>query len=356
MRILIVTDAWPPQVNGVVRTLQTVGRKLSALGHTVKYLTPEGRKGWAIPSYPEIKLSFVGASGIGKEIDAFAPDAIHIATEGPLGWAARRACKRRNIPFTTSFHTQFAQYAEARLRVPGIGRAIWSILRPFHNAGHAVMAPAASISKQLESLGFANVKTWTRGVDHQLFKPGPRDYFSLPRPIMLLAGRVVIDKNIDAFLALDMPGTKVVVGDGPDRKAFEAKYPAAVFTGYLYEDNYARALAAADVFVFPSLTDTFGLVMIEAMACGTPVAAFNVASPVDVVEVGVTGELDQDLAAAITRALVLDRKTVQQAATKFTWDRVAEMFESWLVPIAHPAAVAETDAEAGTANAVLHLR
>lgn len=333
MRILIVTDAWPPQVNGVVRTLQTVGQQLRKLGHDIHYMTPEGRRVWGMPSYKEIEISLVGSRQIGREIDEFAPDAIHIATEGPLGWAARRACLRRDLPFTTSFHTRFAEYAQLRVPVPGVDRIIWRLLRHFHKHSHAVMTPSLTISKLLVEHGFKNVQTWTRGVDHKVFKPGPRDYFKLPRPIMVLSGRVIIDKNIDAFLKLDLPGTKVVIGDGPDRKALESRYPEAVFTGFLHEHTYAHALASADCFLFPSLTDTFGLVMVEAMACGTPVAAFNVPSPVDVVEDGITGCLDVDLTSAITRALALDRTIVQTAAQKFTWEKTAQMFENWLVKI-----------------------
>jgi glycosyltransferase involved in cell wall biosynthesis len=333
MRILIVSDAWPPQVNGVVRTLQTVGRELGKRGHEVCYITPEGHRTWAIPSYPEIKLSLVGSSAIGREIDAIKPQAIHIATEGPLGWAARRACLRRSLPFTTSFHTRFAEYIETRLLIPGIGGLMWRLLRHFHSPSRAVMTPTATIAKELETRKFVNVKVWTRGVEHGKFNNLPRDYFSLPRPIILYAGRVVKEKNIEAFLGLATPGTKVVVGDGPERKLYEDRHPAVVFTGYLVEDTYAHAMSSADVFVFPSLTDTFGLVMIEAMACGTPVAAFNVASPIDVVESGVTGELDGDLSIAVASALKLDRDGVRRGATKFTWERVAEMFESWLVPL-----------------------
>jgi glycosyltransferase involved in cell wall biosynthesis len=333
MRILIVSDAWPPQVNGVVRTLQTVGRELGKRGHEVHYITPEGHRTWAIPSYPEIRLSLVGASVIGREIDAIKPEAIHIATEGPLGWAARRACLRRGLPFTTSFHTRFAEYIETRLPIPGVGGLMWRLLRLFHSPSRAVMTPTATIANELEARKFVNVKVWTRGVEHSKFNNLPRDYFSLPRPVVLYAGRVVKEKNMEAFLNLETPGTKVVVGDGPERKLYEDKHPAVVFTGYLGEEIYARALASADVFVFPSLTDTFGLVMIEAMACGTPVAAFNVASPIDVVESAITGELDEDLSIAVAAALKLDRDGVRRGAAKFTWKRVAEMFESWLVPV-----------------------
>lgn len=333
MRILIVTDAWLPQVNGVVKTLSTIGQELGKRGHDIHFMTPEGRRSWPMPSYPEIRLTFSGARAIGAEIDALAPDAVHIATEGPLGWAARNACLARGWPFTTSFHTRFAEYAEARLPLPGVARAAWAYMRYFHKPSRAVMVPTASIGKELEARRFSNVKTWTRGVDHNLFKPWPRGYLDLPRPVMVLAGRVAIEKNIETFLKLDLPGTKLIVGDGPDRKALTAKYPQAVFTGYRLDADFARTLADADVFVFPSLTDTFGLVMVEAMACGTPVAAFNVPSPIDVVVPGVTGELDGDLTQATTRALKLDRAKVHNAARNFTWPRTAEMFESWLIRI-----------------------
>lgn len=333
MRILIVTDAWQPQVNGVVRTLQTVGEELRKESHEVHYISPQGRKVWPMPGYNEIELSLVGHRAIGREIENLKPDAIHIATEGPLGWAARRACLRRRLPFTTSFHTRFAEYAQLRVPVPGVAAFFWFLLRRFHRHSRAVMTPTRTISLLLESRGFTNVQTWTRGVNHDVFKPWARDYFNLPRPVIVISGRVIIEKNIEAFLNLDVPGTKVVIGDGPDRQMLQQKYPTAVFTGYLREESYGKALASADCFVFPSLTDTFGLVMIEAMACGTPVAAFNVPSPVDVVEEGVTGCLDADLAAAISRALKLDRAMVQAASLIFTWARTAKMFHSWLVPI-----------------------
>ena len=345
MRILIVTDAWPPQINGVVRTLQTVGNELTKLGHVVEFVVPEGRRVVRVPNYKEIELSIVGARTIGREIDAFKPDAIHIATEGPLGWAARRACLRRKLPFTTSFHTRFAEYAQARIAIPGTAKFFWRVLRRFHKHSQAVMTPSLTITRLLESHGFANVKTWTRGVDHSTFKKMERDYFDLPRPLMLVSGRVIIDKNIEAFLSLDLPGTKIVVGDGPDRAMMEEKFPNAVFTGFLHEKTYAHALASADCFVFPSLTDTFGLVMIEAMACGTPVAAFNVPSPIDVIKQGETGYMDEDLGLAITKALKLSRAKVQKGAKEFTWEKTAKMFESWLVQIQygekqHPVALA----------------
>ncbi len=352
MRILIVTDAWPPQVNGVVRTITSVGRQLQKTGHDVRFVTPEGRKTWPMPFYPEILLSRATSAEIAIEIDGFGPDAIHIATEGPLGWAARRVCIRRGMPFTSSFHTRFAECISGKLPIPGLNRMIWKLLQIFHRHSKAVMASATTISRQLESYGFVNVKTWTRGIDHSVFTPRARDSFNLPRPILLVSGRVSSEKNIEALLNAKIRGTKVVVGDGPDRAMLAAKFPDAVFTGYLHEEDYANALSAADVFVFPSRVDTFGLVMIEAMACGTPVAAFDVASPVDVVERGVTGELDGNLASAIERALKLDRKGVHEAARKFTWERTAEMFESWLVRFDHAAlGLPETGGEP-----LVHLR
>ncbi len=349
MRILIVTDAWPPQINGVVRTLQTVGKELTKRGHEVHFFTPEGRRVLRVPSYKEIELALVGARTIGREIDKLQPDAIHIATEGPLGWAARRACLRRKLPFTTSFHTRFAEYAEARIPIPGTAKFFWNVLRNFHKHSQAVMTPSLTISNLLESKGFKNVKTWTRGVDHGTFKIMPRDYFSLPRPLMVVSGRVIIDKNIEAFLRLDLPGTKIVIGDGPDRKMMEEKFPNAVFTGFLREQTYAHALSSADCFVFPSLTDTFGLVMVEAMACGTPVAAYNVSSPIDVVKHGETGFMDEDLSVAIAESLKLDRKKVQTGSKQFTWENTAGMFESWLVKIS-PQTPAQSFKNSSTAS------
>ncbi len=331
MRILIVTDAWPPQVNGVVRTLQTVGAKLRGFGHEVLYITPEGRRSWALPGYREIELARTNARTIGNEIIMLQPDAIHIATEGPLGWAARRACRRLKLPFTSSFHTRFAEYIGQR--VPGSARLIWGLLRRFHRHSAAVMVPTPTIANLLEQRGFKNVKVWTRGVDHSVFHPQTRDSLNFPRPILLLAGRVVGDKNLEAFLDLAVPGTKVIIGDGPQRPQLEVKYPAARFLGYVKETELARHMSAADCFVFPSHTDTFGLVMIEAMACGTPVAAFKVPSPVDVIIEGRSGALHDDLAQAIAKALTLDRNIVHTEAQQFTWERTARMFEEWLQKI-----------------------
>lgn len=333
MRILIATDAWSPQVNGVVRTLTALIAELRQRGHHVTALTPEGRRSLPLPFYTEIGLTRVTAKEIGREIDEARPDAIHIVTEGPIGWAARKACLRRGLPFTTAFHTRFAEYAAARLPVPGVRELGWLILRHFHRPSRAVMVPTQRVAGELASRGFKNLKVWTRGVDRTLFRPYDEDILDYPRPILLYAGRLAIEKGIEDFLRLDVPGTKILVGDGPERAILEPRYPDAVFLGYRKNGNYARILAAADVLVFPSRTDTFGLVMLEAMASGTPVAAYDVPSPCDVIAHGITGCLDSDLGRAVASALKLNRAAVVEGASRFSWPKTADMFESWLVPI-----------------------
>lgn len=333
MRIAIVTDAWFPQVNGVVRTLAAVSAELVKRGHEVKVFSPQGRWTLPMPFYPEIRLALTGSKALGREISAFAPDALYIATEGPLGWAARKHCRRNSIPFTSGFHTRFADYLALRLPLPGLADASWSMLRRFHAASETVLVPTSSIARDLETRGFDNVTVWTRGVDHTLFRPRERDAIDLPRPISLCAGRLAPEKNIEAFLGLDLPGTKLVIGDGPHRSELERRFPDTVFLGFRFDKDLAHIMASADVFVFPSLTDTFGLVMLEAMACGTPVAAFDVPSPIDVVQEGVTGALDKHLKLAILRAMTLDREKVHQGSLLFTWERTAQIFEESLRPI-----------------------
>ena len=332
MRILIVTDAWSPQVNGVVRTLNALIGELRAKGHDVRTIDPDGRPSWPMPLYREITLTGTSVAQMTAEIAAIAPDALHIATEGPLGWTARRVCLREGLRFTTGFHTRFAEYAAARLPLPGVLSLGWQVLRQFHRPSQAVMVPTKSIGAELERRAFSNVRIWTRGVDRSLFKPHARDRLDLPRPILLYAGRLAVEKGIDDFIRLKTSGTKVLAGDGPERARLERLAPDAHFLGFLHGEDYARTLAAADVMVFPSRTDTFGLVMLEAMACGTPVAAYNAPSPLDVVEDGVTGAIAETLEESVTRALTLDRAGVCEGSMRFSWKSCADMFESWLVP------------------------
>ena len=287
MRIAIVTDAWYPQVNGVVRTLSAVADELRKRGHDVHILSPEGRRTLPMPLYPEIRLALTGSQAIGREITTLKPDAIYIATEGPLGWGARAHCRRARLPFISGFHTRFADYITLRLPLPGLAQASWGMLRKFHAASQTVLVPTRSIAADLEARGFTNVKVWTRGVDHALFKPYPRESLDLKRPISLYVGRLAPEKNIEAFLSLDLPGTKAVIGDGPQRAELEKKFPDAVYLGFRFGEELARMVSSADVFVFPSLTDTFGIVLLEALASGLPIAAFpvtvTIAIPVAVV-------------------------------------------------------------------------
>lgn len=332
MRILIATDAWYPQVNGVVRTLNAVIGELRARGHEVHTINPEGRPSRPMPFYSEISLTSTSVAQMTHEIASIRPDVIHIATEGPLGWTARRACLRAGLRFTTGFHTRFAEYAAARIPLPGVLQLGWKILQQFHKPSQAVMVPTKSIGSELGRRRFDNVRIWTRGVDRTLFKPYARDHLDLPRPIVLYAGRLAIEKGIDDFMALKTSGSKVLVGDGPERQRLERLNPDAHFLGFRHGEDYARTLASADVMVFPSRTDTFGLVMLEAMACGTPVAAYNAPSPLDVVEDGVTGCIADTLEGAVARASLLDRDMVQKGSMHFSWQKCAAMFESWLVP------------------------
>jgi glycosyltransferase involved in cell wall biosynthesis len=326
---MIVTDAWFPQTNGVVRTLSQTAEWLRRFGHQVRMLTPQDFRSIACPTYPEIRLSLLPRKIVARNIAEFSPHALHIATEGPLGLAARRYCQRHQMRFTTSYHTQFPQYLRARFPIP-VGFSYWALHR-FHGAAVRCMVSTRSLRDELQSRGFRNLATWQRGVDTGVFKPGPKDFLDLPRPVAAYVGRVAVEKNIEAFLRMPWHGSKIVIGDGPERGRLQAIYPEAVFTGYKFGEELAKHLAAADIMVFPSLTDTFGLVNLEAMACGVPVAAYPVSGPIDVIEDGVTGALDNDLGAAARRALTLDPKACRAHALRRGWDASSREFEGNLV-------------------------
>lgn len=333
MRILIASDAWSPQVNGVVTTLKATRAELEARGNEVAMLTPDLFRSMPCPTYPEIRLALARPAAIARHIEAFRPDAIHIATEGPIGIVARRWCKRRGIAFTTAYHTQFPDYVAARTPLPA--SLVWQYVRRFHAPARHVLASTPSIRDELKQQGVGHVAHWGRGVDLSLFQPegaAHPAFADLPRPILLSVGRVAVEKNLSAFLECDVPGTKVVVGDGPARAELEARHPDVLFLGKLVGEPLAAAYRGADVFVFPSLTDTFGLVMIEAMACGTPVAAFPVTGPCDIV-CEESGALDEDLAAAIRRALLCDRQAVTRIGGKHSWSTATDQFVAALAPI-----------------------
>ncbi|MCA3350250.1 MAG: glycosyltransferase family 1 protein [Roseomonas sp.] len=332
MRILIVSDAWFPQVNGVVRTLSVVADKLTAMGDTVEVIGPDRFRNLPMPGYAEIRLAIAPKRRLAQLVADFAPEIIHIATEGPLGWAMRGLCRRNKWPFTTAFHTRFPEYLEARTRIPADWS--WRVMRRFHEAGDGTFAATASLRQELARRGFTKIRAWTRGVDLEKFNPASRDEWpDLPRPVFLYAGRVAIEKNIEAFLALDLPGSKVVVGDGPALPALRQKFPEVTFTGYRENGALARSYAGADVFVFPSRTDTFGLVLLEALAAGTPVAAFPVTGPIDVITDERVGALDDDLRAACLKALDCDRSMARRHAEAWSWDACVAQFRAALVPI-----------------------
>jgi 1,2-diacylglycerol 3-alpha-glucosyltransferase/glucuronosyltransferase len=328
MKILIATDAWHPQVNGVVRTLSHMASEAPGLDATVEFLTPNEFRTLPMPSYPEIRLALTTAGAVERKLDAIAPDAIHIATEGPIGHAMRRVCIRRGLPFTTSFHTLFPDYLAERLPLPErwTREAAWAWLRRFHSAGAAVMAATPTLATELSERGFKNVKIWPRGVDAALFRPRENSVVDLPRPIFLTVGRLAVEKNVEAFLALDLPGTKLVVGDGPARAGLARDYPDAVFLGAKQGEALAEIYAAADAFVFPSLTDTFGLVLLEALASGVPVAAFPAAAPRDVIGEAPVGVLDGNLQRACLEALECSREDCRTFALKMTWEESARIF------------------------------
>jgi glycosyltransferase involved in cell wall biosynthesis len=324
MRILVATDAWHPQVNGVVRTLTSLQRAASWLGGDIQFLTPEGFPQMDLPTYPGLRIAWPKAREIARRIEAANPDAIHIATEGPVGWAVRAYCRRRGLAFTTSYTTRFPEYIAVRSIVPAA--VPYAVLRYFHNAAATTMVAVPSLYNELSARGFRRLAFWGRGVDTSLFNPDHPATLDLPRPIFMTMGRVAIEKNIEAFLSLDLPGSKVVVGDGPQRRELMQKYPDVKFLGEKKGAELTAHLAAADVFVFPSLTDTFGIVLLEALASGLPVAAFPVPGPNDVVGGTAGGILDRDLRAAALAALGLSRAACRAEALRCSWDVSARQF------------------------------
>lgn len=331
MRICIVTDAWHPQTNGVVRTLNTTRSQLIAQGQVVRVIEPGMFRNFACPTYPEIRLAWRPGKQLAAELQAFRPDYVHLATEGPLGMAARRYCLQHGWPYTTSYHTQFPEYVRARAPIPLSWSYAW--LKRFHSTAARTLVATPSMQTQLEARGFTRLVRWSRGVDLDLFRPARDGGLQLPRPISLYLGRVAVEKNIEDFLKLDLPGTQLVIGDGPARTALQRKYPHVVFAGYKFGEELAAHLAAADVFVFPSRTDTFGLVLLEAMACGVPVAAYPVTGPIDVVRNGVTGVLSEDLQAATLAALQLNRHACREHALQYTWENATSQFLGHLARI-----------------------
>jgi glycosyltransferase involved in cell wall biosynthesis len=331
MRILIASDAWEPQVNGVVVTLRNTLHGLREAGHDVDVIGPARFRSIPCPTYPEIRLAVAPRRAMRAAIDRFAPDSVHIATEGPIGMAMRSVCLERGYQFTTAYHTRFPEYVHERLRLPASVTYAW--LRRFHAPARSVMVATPAIEQELERRGFARLARWTRGVDANHFRPGPKVRNEWRRPVFMYVGRVAVEKNIAAFLALDLKGTKVVVGDGPQRAALERRFPDAVFTGAKTGEALAAHFRSADVVVFPSRTDTFGLVLLEAMACGTPVAAYPVPGPVDVVVQGEGGILGDDLRTSAMAALALDRCRVRQTALAHSWASATAQFLANLHPI-----------------------
>jgi glycosyltransferase involved in cell wall biosynthesis len=339
MRLLIPTDAWHPQVNGVVRTLGTVVRELETLGHEVNVVGPDRFRTVPAPGYPEIRLAVAPRRRLARIMDDWRPDAVHVPVEGPIGWAARAICRSRGWPFTSSYHTRMGDYVRAKYGLPpGIG---FAVQRRFHAPASALLVQTPTLERELSARGFANIRRWGRGVDIARFRPVPGADLGLPRPVFACVGRVSTEKNLDAFLSLDLPGTKVVVGDGPQRRRYERRHPGAVFLGWRTGDDLAFAYSAADAMVFPSRFETFGLVVLEALACGTPVAAFPVHGPIDILGGTDAGVLSEDLRAAALAALSIPRGRCRAFAETFSWRRSAEELLSHLAPIPHPVAARE---------------
>jgi glycosyltransferase involved in cell wall biosynthesis len=324
MNILVATDAWEPQVNGVVRTLKSLANAVRKFDAAITFLTPDGFPSVAVPTYPGLRCALPSPREVAQRIERVAPDAIHIATEGPIGAVARHYCVKRGLPFTTSYTTRFPEYIAARVPIP----EAWSYaaLRYFHAAARVTMVSTPSLMSELAGRGFKNLGMWTRGVDTDLFRPERAIDLGLPRPIFATVGRVAVEKNLAAFLALDLPGSKVVIGTGPEEAELRRRFPEAVFLGALKDERLAAHLAAADVFVFPSLTDTFGVVQLEALACGVPVAAYPVTGPRDVIGDNPIGVLNDDLRVACLEALNVSRTACREFALTRSWETSAKQF------------------------------
>ena len=324
MRILIATDAWYPQVNGVVRTLTSLARTAKALGVTIEFLSPERFRSFRVPTYPGLRLALPNPREIAKRIEQAKPDAIHIATEGTVGFMVRAWCIKHGRPFTTSYTTRFPEYISARWPIPE--RWIYAALRRFHGAAAVTMVATPSLMSELSQRGFKNLGMWTRGVDTDLFRPDRAVDLGLPRPIFISVGRVAVEKNLEAFLSLDLPGTKVIIGTGPQEAELRQRFPSAKFLGLIENGKLAAHLASADVFVFPSRTDTFGVVQLEALASGVPVAAFPVIGPKDVIAANPIGALNEDLRIACLEALKMPRDACREFALTHSWDNSARQF------------------------------
>jgi glycosyltransferase involved in cell wall biosynthesis len=337
MRVIIATDAWHPQVNGVVRVMETTAREMRALGHEVKIVSPQDFMSVPAPGYREVRLALATARAFGAIADGFRPDAIHIPVEGPVGMAARRWCLRNRFAFTSSYHTRFGDFFAHRTGLDEGFANAWQ--RWFHAPSSAFMVQTPRLERELAELGFRNIVPWTRGVDTALFKPWRKergfdaDFLNLPRPIFMYLGRVSLEKNLDAFLGLDLPGSKVVVGGGPHFDHYQTRHPKVLFTGPKHGDAVAQHLSAADVFVFPSRFETYGLVITEALACGTPVAAFPVRGPADIIGNADVGVLSEDLRAAALAALEINRDRCRAFALPHSWRTATEQFIGQLVPL-----------------------
>jgi len=330
LRIVLVSDAWHPQINGIVTTVNNLCQAITKLGHTVELITPDRFRTWPCPGYPDVGLAFGCGPRLRPLINTFEPEAIHLMTEGPIGFAARRYCRHCRFSYTTSFHSYFPEYLKLRIGVPLV--ISYAYLRWFHSRSEQIMVATDSLRGDLSGKGFSRLVQWPLGVDTELFRPGDKTYIRDQRPVFMFVGRVAIEKNVEAFLRLDLPGTKYVIGDGPQRRELESRYPRARFLGYEQGEVMAQYLAASDVLVFPSVTDTFGIVLLEALACGVPVAAYPVQGPSDVLGDHRIGILDRDLRRAALDALALNPEDCRRYALQWSWEKSARRFIDNIVP------------------------